>query len=316
MAKQKEIDVDEDLDLEMEDEKEEITFCAKSLKPGLWALGVFAGIIVIWAFFVKQLPSTSQITESWGEPEKTFSIFSQMAQPAGMHAAMPYHYICPNCPWNGYQLAVGPYGGYVCPGCGWKPQNFGAYGQTGLGAAGVTSASTKPVLIKQLGMEVVDTNKGVFVARVYENSWAEQGGLLHGDLIQKFNHKKVGRLTTFQNLVTTAPSEKRVPVRVVRNGKKVKLNVMVGEGEMEGVTIPQGQAVALWGPGGGRIPRGYGLGPGGYIVCPQCGYKTLRQQGVPVYSQRCPKDGGVMVREEMMQQVGQVQPGQGNPWGQ
>ena len=49
---------------------------------------------------------------------------------------------------------------------------------------------------------------------------------------------------------------------------------------------------------------GYGMGPGGYIVCPQCGYKTIHERGVPAYTQRCPKDGSVMVREELLQQVG------------
>ena len=49
--------------------------------------------------------------------------------------------------------------------------------------------------------------------------------------------------------------------------------------------------------GRGSQPGGFGLGPGGYCVCPQCGERIPHQRGVPCYTQNCPKCGSRMVRE-------------------
>jgi len=50
--------------------------------------------------------------------------------------------------------------------------------------------------------------------------------------------------------------------------------------------------------GGGRGGRGggFGLGPGGYCVCPQCGYKVAHQRGTQCYRLKCPKCGAAMTR--------------------
>ncbi|RKX93042.1 MAG: hypothetical protein DRP84_09105 [Spirochaetes bacterium] len=45
------------------------------------------------------------------------------------------------------------------------------------------------------------------------------------------------------------------------------------------------------GRGGGR-----GLGPGGYCVCPKCGYREPHTPGEPCMKKRCPKCGSVMTR--------------------
>jgi len=47
----------------------------------------------------------------------------------------------------------------------------------------------------------------------------------------------------------------------------------------------------------GRQPFGRGLGPGGYCVCPVCGYRSPHRTGVPCYSVACPKCGSMMYRE-------------------
>ncbi|MCD6522876.1 MAG: DUF134 domain-containing protein [Candidatus Diapherotrites archaeon] len=47
--------------------------------------------------------------------------------------------------------------------------------------------------------------------------------------------------------------------------------------------------------GRGRM-GGSALGPGGYCVCPKCGYKVPHQRGVPCYSMTCPKCGTQMTR--------------------
>ena len=49
--------------------------------------------------------------------------------------------------------------------------------------------------------------------------------------------------------------------------------------------------------GRGRQPHGFGLGPGGFCVCPVCGTKIPHQRGIPCYQQRCPKCGQRMIRQ-------------------
>ncbi len=47
--------------------------------------------------------------------------------------------------------------------------------------------------------------------------------------------------------------------------------------------------------GRGRM-GGYGLGPGGDCVCPNCGYKQTHARGQPCYEMTCPKCGAKMTR--------------------
>jgi len=41
---------------------------------------------------------------------------------------------------------------------------------------------------------------------------------------------------------------------------------------------------------------GFGLGPGGDCVCPECGHKTAHARGQPCYQKTCPKCGAKMTR--------------------
>ncbi len=50
------------------------------------------------------------------------------------------------------------------------------------------------------------------------------------------------------------------------------------------------------GRGRGRQPGGFGLGPGGDCVCPECGTRVPHQRGIPCYEHRCPKCGQAMSR--------------------
>ena len=50
------------------------------------------------------------------------------------------------------------------------------------------------------------------------------------------------------------------------------------------------------GRGRGRM-GGFGLGPGGYCVCPNCGHRVEHKRGVPCYQTRCPRCGSPMTRE-------------------
>ena len=50
------------------------------------------------------------------------------------------------------------------------------------------------------------------------------------------------------------------------------------------------------GGGRGRMGGPYAAGPGGYCVCPNCGFKTAHQAGVPCNNVKCRKCGAIMVR--------------------
>jgi hypothetical protein len=316
--------LDDALDNEDKREKVGLNCAVKNVKPLIWALGVAFLVIVCFLIFSKNKPTSAQMAHTLDDPESVFGLLPRAPQSPQMRGQNTgwfntgrFH-ACPNCGWRGSRLAIDAYGNHICPKCTFCP--FQRNIPTGQGVAAVTSASPTHVVVEKLGMEIKDMQGGVMVCALYTNSWAQKGGIIHGDIIKKFNRKKVIWGGQFIDLVTTAPPEKRVPVTVIRMGKKKKLNVMVGEGEMEGVTVqaapPAGNAAA-W--GGGRM-GGFGLGPGGYIICSGCGFKMLHQRGVPAYSVRCPKCNGTMVREEILNNMPQgrganFQRGQGQyPW--
>ena len=55
------------------------------------------------------------------------------------------------------------------------------------------------------------------------------------------------------------------------------------------------------GRGGGQGPGRKGgsaaAGPGGYCVCPHCGYREPHERAQPCYEKKCPQCGTRMVRE-------------------
>ncbi len=290
----------EDTDFEEQPEKSTPDFCSKSLKAPLWIIGGLVVGVLIWAVIIEKDPTVDQVAQSWGEPEKSYKLLKEMSGANSMQAASS-RALTP-LPLNARRTVIPPHPERgPCHSCHpYSPKAAPVAGQV------------RSVTIKEVGMAVADTTQGVFVTHVFGNSWAEKGGLKHGDIIYGFNHRRVGDVAKFQKFVTKASPERRAPFKVFRDGKRVKLNVMIGEGEMEGVVMPTqgklpntvpGQPAAL-SDGMGRM-GGYGLGPGGYIVCSNCGFKMLHQRSVPAYSIQCPKCAAPMVREELMSVQGQ-----------
>jgi ssDNA-binding Zn-finger/Zn-ribbon topoisomerase 1 len=334
MQYKRNIDLDDELD--PEEEKPLFPCSAKIIKPMAWGLLVAVLVIIGFVVFSKKPPTTGQIGEGLYHWEQGFEMLPRIPKnqrntlkpksgsPAGWYYAGKNH-ACLNCGWKGSRLGVDAYGNHICPNCGYCP--YAKNVPTGQGVATVTTASPTPTLVSKLGMEVINTQRGVMASSVYGNSTAERGGLQQGDVIVKFNHRKVRNVIEFKQAVAAVPPEKRVRVKVYRIGEKKKLTVMVGEGEMEGVIMgdnihPAGAQAAVITRNGGDPMGGYGFGPGGYVVCPDCGFKMLHQRGVPAYTLNCPKCDAAMVREQVLQMAGMPQGngvamkrGQGlNPW--
>lgn len=106
--------------------------------------------------------------------------------------------------------------------------------------SGRQTSILRQVLIKELAMEVKPANgsTGVDIHAIYIGGNGEKAGLRAGDIISRFNGRRVKDVEHFQSLVAQATPESNVKIRVIRDQKRIDSTVMVGEGEMEGVTIP------------------------------------------------------------------------------
>jgi S1-C subfamily serine protease len=107
----------------------------------------------------------------------------------------------------------------------------------------VRGIPVKHLLIKELALEVgASQGKGsVIIQSVYVGGNAEKAGLRVGDRIVRFNGRNIKNVKQFKSTVTRAKPEANVKIQVIRNKKKIKSIVIIGEGEMEGVTLPTTQ---------------------------------------------------------------------------
>lgn len=104
-------------------------------------------------------------------------------------------------------------------------------------AVPIPAGAQAPVLVKEMGMEVVPVTGGkVKISGVMGSSWADKAGLKAGDILLSFDTKKITSLKQFQGLLAAAPPEKDYKVVFLRGSAKKKCLVTVGEGEMEGFT--------------------------------------------------------------------------------
>lgn len=71
--------------------------------------------------------------------------------------------------------------------------------------------------------------RGAVIVRVFPNSPAEKAGLQSQDVIVEFNGVPVRSIAHLQSLVGRTPPGTTVPVKIVRGGKEMIVNVTVGE---------------------------------------------------------------------------------------
>jgi S1-C subfamily serine protease len=68
---------------------------------------------------------------------------------------------------------------------------------------------------------------GVLVAEVIDNSPAMIAGLLPGDIIMDFDGKTISNVSDIPNIVAESPVNKKVTVKLFRNGKEMLKEVVL-----------------------------------------------------------------------------------------
>lgn len=71
-------------------------------------------------------------------------------------------------------------------------------------------------------------NKGVYVAQVFAESPAAKAGIQVGDIIVAIDGKTIDNYETLKNLLDTMKVGQKVAIRVIRNGKPVELELVLG----------------------------------------------------------------------------------------
>ena len=75
----------------------------------------------------------------------------------------------------------------------------------------------------------MDKPHGALIARVLPDSPAEAAGFEVGDIVVKFNNLEINHSSDLPPMVGITPINKKVPVDIIRNGKKKVLQVQIGE---------------------------------------------------------------------------------------
>ncbi len=99
-------------------------------------------------------------------------------------------------------------------------------GRTNRGWLGVGIQDVTPDLAESFGLDRVT---GALISSVGENSPAEQGGILEGDIVLAFNGKTVNRSGELPSLVGATRSGEQANLTVFRNGASKELSVVVGK---------------------------------------------------------------------------------------
>lgn len=163
---------------------------------------------------------------------------------AGAVRPHPDRGVCSNCH-TVVNAGQSPAVGAVSP----QQKSPGPAPQVG-GAPPIPAGAVPPILIEQFGTEVVTAVAGgARVTGVMGGSRADTAGIKAGDVILRMDKDKVNGADQFKQLALKAIPEANAKLMVLRNGRAREVQVMVGEGEMEGWTpIPSASpatAVAL-----------------------------------------------------------------------
>ncbi len=99
------------------------------------------------------------------------------------------------------------------------------YGETRRGWLGVRIQEVTDDLAENLGL---NKSRGALISEVSPDGPAEKGGLRPGDVVVKFDGKKVPTMRDLPRIVAETDINKRVRVEVVRRGKIRRLTIVTG----------------------------------------------------------------------------------------
>ena len=101
-----------------------------------------------------------------------------------------------------------------------------ADGQVSRGWLGVYIQDVTQGLSESFGL---DKPRGALIARIIEDSPAQQAGLRVGDIVLGFNDVDIGLSSSLPPLVGRTPAGERVMLELLRDGERLQLAVVVGE---------------------------------------------------------------------------------------
>jgi len=107
-------------------------------------------------------------------------------------------------------------------------------GKVERGWLGVYIQAITPELAKAFKLKTED---GALIAEVYQGSPASKAGLKSGDVIVEFNGKKVESPTDLSIAVGNTKAGVATKVKVVRGGKKMDMEVTIGEYDQDAVAV-------------------------------------------------------------------------------
>ena len=101
-----------------------------------------------------------------------------------------------------------------------------ANGKVNRGWLGVSTQDLTPELAKSFGLT---SPRGALVADVIKGSPAERAGLKRGDVIIGYQGKRILDGSSLRNEVATTPIQGKVTITIIRNGKRRKIPVKIGD---------------------------------------------------------------------------------------
>ena len=103
------------------------------------------------------------------------------------------------------------------------------------GWLGVTVQKVTPEIAESFGLT---DRYGALVTDVTKDSPADKAGIQRGDIITKYNGKKIEDMHELPRLVASTPVGTTIPLTVFRDGKEIELGVTI-EKLKEGVVTPE-----------------------------------------------------------------------------
>lgn len=120
-------------------------------------------------------------------------------------------------------------------------------GYVSRGMLGVSVSSVNDDIVKAFKL---DNGAGAAVADVTSGSGAAQAGIQPGDIILAYNNHELQQASDLPPLVGMTKPGSKVPVEILRNGKKQTLEVTIGEAKRDRSAVDNQSATSPSAPGG------------------------------------------------------------------